>query len=94
MTKSQVRFFKDMSGLSVPTSSDTISSDIRRIGEKRRTLSPLSHAISYLFEKLKHFVLHHLISKKMVQFCYLEQCFCFENVLCRLLQRMARMDMD
>lgn len=52
MTKSQVRFFKDMSGLSVPTSSDTISSDIRRIGEKRRTLSPLSHAICYLFEKL------------------------------------------
>lgn len=45
-------FFKDMSGLSVPTSSDTISSDIRRIGEKRRTLSPLSHAICYLFEKL------------------------------------------
>lgn len=52
MTKSQVRFFKDMSGLSVPTRSDTISSDIRRIGEKRRTLSPLSHAICYLFEKL------------------------------------------
>ena len=68
MTKSQVRFFKDMSGLSVPTSSDTISSDIRRIGEKGRTLSPLSHAICYLFEKLKHFVLHHLNQRKWPSF--------------------------
>lgn len=68
MTKSQVRFFKDMFGLSVPTSSDTISSDIRRIGEKRRTLSPLSHAICYLFEKLKHFVLHHLNQRKWSSF--------------------------
>lgn len=68
MTKSQVRFFKDMSGLSVPTSSDTISSDIRRIGEKRRTLSPLSHAICYLFEKLKHVVLHHLNQRKWPSF--------------------------
>ena len=64
MTKSQVRFSKDLSGLSVLARSDTISSDIRRIGGKRRTLCPLSHAICYLFEKLKHFVSHHLISKE------------------------------
>ena len=42
--------------------------DIRRIGEKRRTLSPLSHAICYLFEKLKHFVLHHLNQRKWSSF--------------------------
>ena len=93
MTKSQVRFSKDLSCLSVPRS-DTVSAVIRRIGEKRRTLCPLSHAICCLFEKLKHFVSHHLISKENGPVLLFKTIFCFENVSCRLLQRMARMDMD
>ena len=35
-------------------STHTVSSGIRRIGEKTRKLCPLSHAICYLFDKLKH----------------------------------------
>lgn len=63
MMKSQVRFFKGLSGLSVPRS-DTGSSVVRRTGEKPRALCLLSHAICYLFDKLKHSVSHQLISKE------------------------------
>ena len=74
MTKSQVRFSKDLSSLSVPRS-DTVSSVIRHIGEKTRTLCPLSLAICYLFDKLRHNVSHQLASKKKVEFCYLRLFF-------------------
>ena len=63
MTKSQVRFSRDLSGLSVPRS-DTVSSHIRRIAEKTRTLSPLSHTICHLFDKLKRNVSHQLNLKE------------------------------
>ena len=86
MTKSQVRFSKDLSSLSVPRS-DTVSSVIRQIGEKTRTLCPLSLAICYLFDKLRHNVSHQLASKKKGRVLLFKTIFCFKNVSCRLLQR-------
>ena len=62
-------------------------------GKKENTESSQSRYL-LSFWKTKTFCFASFESKKMVQFCYLEQYFCFENVLCRLLQRMARMDMD
>ena len=61
MTKSQVRFSEDLSGLFGPARSDTVSSVIRRVGKKTRTLCPLSRTICYLFDKLKHNVTDQLL---------------------------------
>ena len=60
-----------------------------------RLINCLCQAICYLFKNLKRVCVRiNWIPKIMVQFCYLRLYLGTETISCRLLQRMASMDMD